>query len=189
MPLLPYCSMAQPVVFPAIGLHETPENAFKTAARIMHFNLEFWDLIRCEKLKAQSNPGGKVKYSSSLYKRVPSTARIPGKDIDKMVSYFKTKAEGETPSHFMVIAEGRIFRMEGLNEDGSILTPQQILLVLQQIRYILDNKKDVAPVPVLTSDERNNWAIVSSLKYMFIYLKLINLKISESRTFDRVISQ
>lgn len=75
--------------------------------------------------------------------------------------------DGKTPSHGMVSGKGRIFIFDCLNvSDGSLLTPQEILIVLQRIRSIIDYEPLGDCVPVLTHDDRTCWALVSEL---FLY--------------------
>lgn len=81
--------------------------------------------------------------------------------MDRIVSHFKTIAEGETPSYYLIIGRGRIFRINVLNEDGTILTTQQLLAIHRQIRATIDEKPVELPVPVLTCANRSAWAIVS----------------------------
>lgn len=53
-----------------------------------------------------------------------------------------------------------------LNEnDGSLITPQEILTVLQRIRSIIDYEPLGDCVPVLTHDDRTNWAEVNEKSY------------------------
>lgn len=56
---------------------------------IMYHTLEFWDLIRREKLRPSSIANGEIFLSSDLYKRFFSTARIPGVEQDQIESHFK----------------------------------------------------------------------------------------------------
>lgn len=124
----------------------------------MHHSLEFWTIIRTETLKPLSSNGGKIKYSSALYKHFYSTSKIPGELIDHIDKHFRTVSEGPTPSHTVVLGKGRIFSFECLNEDGSYLSPQQCLAVFQRIDSILNESGAGECVPVLSNDERTNWA-------------------------------
>lgn len=124
----------------------------------MHHTLEFWHIIRTETMKPLTSNGGKIKYSSALYKKFFSTSKIPGELIDHIDNHFKTASEGPTPTHSIVLGKGRVFSFECLNKDGTYLTPQQCLAIFQRIDSIL-NESDLGEcVPVLTNDERTNWA-------------------------------
>lgn len=124
----------------------------------MHHTLEFWTIIRTESLKPLSSNGGKIKYSSALYKKFFSTSKIPGETIDRIDNHFRCVSEGSTPTNSIILGKGRIFSFESLNPDGSYLSPQQCLAIFQRIDSIL-NESDLGEcVPVLTNDERTNWA-------------------------------
>lgn len=123
--------------------------------------MEFWQLLRKENLKPGSNKDRSIIYSSYLFRRFYNGVRLPGEQMDKIETYFKTENEGDTPTHFVVIGKGRIFQFDALNEcDGSILSPQQILIILQNIRATIDEADEKYPVPILTCDNRTNWAKV-----------------------------
>ncbi|KAI8130847.1 hypothetical protein FF38_04977 [Lucilia cuprina] len=159
LPLNPYIVMAMPVKLEVIGLSETPEMALKNLARFAYHTIEFWDLLHKATIKPLSSNGGKIKYSSALYKRFYSTSRIPGIEIDHIESHFKTVKDGKTPSHCLVSGKGRIFMFDCLHpSDGTLITPLEILVVLQRIRSILDYEPMGDCVPVLTHDDRTSWA-------------------------------
>ncbi|XP_029729005.2 peroxisomal carnitine O-octanoyltransferase [Aedes albopictus] len=159
MPLMPYCVMAQPLIFEAVGLDPIPENFLKSAAICCTINMRFWKLLRTEKLRPIVSVDKNIKFSSDLYKRLFNTVRAPGLEMDKIVSYFKTEKEGHCPAHILVIYKGRMFKIEGLFEDGEILAPQDFLLCFQQIQHRVDSEDaSDAGVPVLTNDDRTTWA-------------------------------
>lgn len=56
----------------------------------MYHTLEFWNLARNAIIKPHSSNGGKIKYSSALYKRFFSTTRAPGVEYDYLKKYFKS---------------------------------------------------------------------------------------------------
>lgn len=124
----------------------------------MHHTLELWETIRTETLKPLSSAGGKIKYSSALYKYFYSTSKIPGEQIDHIEKHFRTVSEGPTPTHTVVLGKGRAFMFECLNENGSYLSPQQCLAVFQRIDSILNESKLGDCVPVLSNDQRTSWA-------------------------------
>ncbi|XP_055588371.1 peroxisomal carnitine O-octanoyltransferase [Uranotaenia lowii] len=159
MPLIPYCVMAQPLMFETVGLDAVPENFLKGAAIFCWINMRFWKLVRTETLRPIASADKKIIFSSELYKRLFNTARIPGLEMDKIETYFKTEKEGECPSHLLVIYDGRIFKLNGLHENGEILSPQEFLLMLQQIQQKVDSERaSHSGVPLLTNDDRTTWA-------------------------------
>jgi carnitine O-octanoyltransferase len=157
-PLLPYCMMAQPLIIASVGVEESEQYRLKALARCMYFSVVFWKLIREERLRPPTNPDGSITFSSNLYRNLCNSVRIPGEEKDILKSYFKTAAEGDCPSHAIIIGKGRIFYMESLNKDGSIPTPQQYLHSLRCVRDTLDNEERLMGIPILTCDERDTWA-------------------------------
>lgn len=109
-------------------------------------------------MKPLSSNGGKIKYSSALFKFFFSTSRVPGLEQDHIEKHFLTKEEGRTPSHVLISAKGRQFMFNGVHEDDTILTAPEILVVLQRLRSILDYEPEGDGVPTLTHDDRTNWA-------------------------------
>lgn len=130
-------------------------------SRVMHHSIEYWDLVHKERLRPTSNPSGTITFSSALIKRVFSTSRLPGETMDRIECHFKTASEGKTPSYYIAIGKGRLFKVNVLNDDGSILSPQQLLAIHRQIRGAIDERQVELPVPILTCANRTAWAAVS----------------------------
>lgn len=127
-------------------------------ARHIHHCLEFWDLTRTSSIKPLSSNGGKIKYSSALYKHFFSTCRVPGVEQDHIEKHFLTKDEGRTPSHIVISGKGRQFILDCVHEDDTILTAPEILVALQRLRSILDYEPEGDCVPMLSHDDRTTWA-------------------------------
>lgn len=149
--------MVQPLVLSAVNIPETPEYYLKSASRLLFYQLQLWDLTRKEKLKPASLNG--AIFSSNLWRNVYSTARVPGEEFDQVVSHFKTVREGKTPTHFIIIGNGRIFIGDSLNPNGSLRTAEQFYKLLQIIHQELDTPTNDSPpkVPILTCDDRTSW--------------------------------
>lgn len=83
--------------------------------------------------------------------------------MDKITCHFRTKSEGKTPTHALVIGKGRMFRINLLHEDEeTAMSPQDLIVVYQQILALVDSAGVVEyPVPVLTCDNRSSWAQVT----------------------------
>ncbi|KAH8341993.1 peroxisomal carnitine O-octanoyltransferase [Drosophila kikkawai] len=158
MPLLPYQLMSMPAQLEMVGVPETPEYMLKSLARHIHHCLEFWDLTRTSSIKPLSSNGGKIKYSSALYKHFFSTCRVPGVEQDHIEKHFLTKDEGKTPSHILISGKGRQFILNCVHEDDTILTAPEILVALQRLRSILDYEPEGDCVPMLSHDDRTTWA-------------------------------
>ncbi|XP_017118576.1 LOW QUALITY PROTEIN: peroxisomal carnitine O-octanoyltransferase [Drosophila elegans] len=158
MPLLPYQLMVMPCQLEMVGVPETTEYMLKSLARHIHHTLEFWDLTRNSSIKPLSSNGGKIKYSSALYKHFFSTCRIPGEEQDHIEKHFLTKDEGKTPSHILISGKGRQFILDCVHEDDTILTAPEILVAVQRLRSILDYEPLGDCVPTLSHDDRTTWA-------------------------------
>lgn len=159
LPLVPCCLMATTVIGESVGIPETPEHFLKTVALLSYQTLTFWNLIRNERLRPPSNPDGSIVFSANLFRRLYNTVRLPGEDMDEIKTYFKTKTEGNAPSHIIVIGNGRFFVLKGTHNDGSILSLAEFYRSFQIINSeILENKNQKYPyIPLLTQDERPNW--------------------------------
>ncbi|XP_058812658.1 peroxisomal carnitine O-octanoyltransferase [Topomyia yanbarensis] len=159
MPLIPYCMMAQPLMFDTVGLECIPENFLKGAAICCTVNMRFWSMIRKETLRPIVSADKSIIFSSDLYKKLFNTCRIPGLEMDKIVSHFKTEADGPCPSHVLALYKGRIFKIEGLHDNGDMLSAQDFLLHFQQIQCKVDSEIANHPrVALLTHDDRTTWA-------------------------------
>lgn len=158
VPLLPYTSMAQPFCVAAAGVEESRANAPMGFASGLHHILEYWKLMRTETLKTAKMSNGQ-RLSQALNRKFYNTVRVPGEEVDKIECYFKTEREGPCPDHFILMGRGRIFRVDGVNPDGSILTQQQCLAAFLRVRGLLEAQgEEPYPVPLLTFDDRTSWA-------------------------------
>ncbi|XP_053683285.1 peroxisomal carnitine O-octanoyltransferase [Sabethes cyaneus] len=159
IPLIPYCVMAQPLMFETVGLETKPENFLRGAAICCAINTRFWNMIRTETLRPVMSPDKKIIFSSDQYKRLFNSCRIPGEEMDKIVTHFKTEKEGPCPSHILAIYKGRLFKVQAFHDDGDELSAQDFLLVFQQIQYKVDSEDtNHVPVTLLTHDDRPTWA-------------------------------
>ena len=71
------------------------------------------------------------------------TCRIPKRKRDELVSYFKTKTEGTSPTHFVVLYRGYIYKIEMINpKTGKIvfrMNAKKILTMLYQKSLVYAN--------------------------------------------------
>lgn len=78
--------------------------------------------------------------------------------------FFVVGEGGTTPSHCLISGRGRLFIFDCFScQNGignNILSPFEILTLLQRLRGILDYEPMGNRVPVLTHDERTTWALV-----------------------------
>lgn len=131
---------------------------FQGTARLIYSTLEHYELIRTERLKPGSNPDGSITFSMFLYRRLYNSIREPGEQMDSIKSYFKAASEGNAPRNIVIIGRGRIFSVNFYCDDGTIMTPRQILAILTEISNIIDQSEIDVPIPVLTCDDRSSWA-------------------------------
>ncbi|GAB0095092.1 Choline/carnitine acyltransferase domain [Sergentomyia squamirostris] len=158
MPLLPNCSMIHPFHLQSANIPETHETAYKVTARIVYHIIEFWKFLREERIKSGST--SKTPLTSWLHRRLYNTCRLPGEQMDSIWSAFKTEKEGPCPTHVMVFAKRRYFKIEAVDENGNIQSPQYYLAMFEAIKDIVNNDKRIGDgVAVLTCDDRTNWAI------------------------------
>ena len=75
--------------------------------------------------------------------------------------YCSTEAEGDCPSHVVVICKGRFFKMEAVHTDGDLLTPPEFMAHFSHIREVCDQEDPAPGLGALTGDDRTNWAQVS----------------------------
>uniref|UniRef100_A0A1B0CRW5 Choline/carnitine acyltransferase domain-containing protein n=2 Tax=Lutzomyia longipalpis TaxID=7200 RepID=A0A1B0CRW5_LUTLO len=159
MPLLPFCGMIHPFNLQSAGIPETHEMSLKTTAWMFYHIMEFWKLLRQERIKSGSTSSAPL--TSFLHRRLYNSCRLPGETMDTVWSAFKTYKEGSCPSHSIVLCRGRIFMFDCVDEEGEILTPLEFFALFTAIREEVarDGGEPGAGVAVLTSDNRTNWAI------------------------------
>lgn len=154
--LLPLCSMAgitnMADVWP---MHN--ESQIPRAALYMYFIVQFWKLIREERLKPHSSQN--TPWTMHQFRRYFNTVRIPGEIIDRLETHFHTESEEPTtPTHIIVMHKRHIFSFDALDEYGDILTPPELELQLQRIKNWCAKNGPGASVGSLTVDDRTTWA-------------------------------
>ncbi|XP_005418650.1 peroxisomal carnitine O-octanoyltransferase [Geospiza fortis] len=135
--------------------------------------LKYWDLLRAEKVAIERS--GNTVLDMNQFRMLFCTCKIPGLTRDSLSCYFKTEAEGECPSHLIVLCRGRVFAFDAMHE-GSMLTPPEIF---RQLRYIQErcySEPDGPGLAALTSNERTKWA---ELREYLIHLDPKNLTLLE----------
>ncbi|XP_063268888.1 peroxisomal carnitine O-octanoyltransferase [Prinia subflava] len=135
--------------------------------------LKYWDLLRTEKVAIERS--GNTVLDMNQFRRLFCTCKIPGLTRDSLGSYFKTEAEGECPSHLIVLCRGRVFAFDAMHE-GSMLTPPEIFRQLTYIQKRCCSEPDGPGLAALTSNERTKWA---ELREYLIHLDPKNLTLLE----------
>ncbi|NWZ76753.1 OCTC octanoyltransferase, partial [Poecile atricapillus] len=144
----------------------------RACVNIWH-TLKYWDLLRTEKVAIERS--GNTVLDMNQFRMLFCTCKIPGLTRDSLSSYFKTEAEGECPSHLIVLCRGRVFAFDAVHE-GSILTPPEIFRQLTYIQKRCYNEPDGPGLACLTSNERTKWA---ELREYLIHLDPKNLTLLE----------
>lgn len=116
------------------------------------------------------------------FRRFFNTCRIPQKDKDTTISYFKTgsletsfkykqikfnqkffqskASEGDCPTHLVIVYKNRFFKLEPYDRNKELL---KISELYQSLSWIVDEYRDKPPgigIGALTTDHRDNWAQV-----------------------------
>ncbi|KAM3872708.1 peroxisomal carnitine O-octanoyltransferase [Diretmus argenteus] len=126
----------------------------RTSVSMWH-TLQYWDLIRTERLAPQK--AGNIAVDMDQYRMMFCTCKVPGVNKDTLFNYFKTESEGPCPSHVVVMCRGRIFTFDTLC-DGQILTPPELLRQLNYVKECCEGEPEGDGVAALTSEERTRWA-------------------------------
>ncbi|XP_032551808.1 peroxisomal carnitine O-octanoyltransferase isoform X2 [Chiroxiphia lanceolata] len=117
--------------------------------------LKYWDLLRAEKVTIERS--GNTVLDMNQFRMLFCTCKIPGVTRDSIGTYFKTEAEGECPSHLIVLCRGRVFAFDAMHE-GSMVTPPEIFRQLTYIQKRCHSEPDGPGLAALTSNERTKWA-------------------------------
>ncbi|KAI5699833.1 hypothetical protein M8J75_009465 [Diaphorina citri] len=154
--LIPFYNMFGPNPTEELGLEYGPGKGVEHASLFCHELIKFWFLLRKEKLKPQLGTGDKP-FCMHTFKKFFNTARIPGEEIDSIVNYFKTEAEGSCPSHVIVQCNGHIYKMNALHKDSTPLTvgewKHQFNSILQA-----SSKSKGSGIAALSCEPRSKWA-------------------------------
>ncbi|XP_015905270.1 peroxisomal carnitine O-octanoyltransferase isoform X1 [Parasteatoda tepidariorum] len=156
IPLIPLCSM---IGFTNMGDTWPPlsESQSERAALYMYFQLQFWKLLREERLKPHSSHN--VPWSMHQFRRYFNTVRIPGEKIDRIESYFHTEFEEPlSPTHLVILHCGHIFTFDAVDEYGDILLPPELQLQFQRIQSWCKENGSGSSVSALTVADRTTWA-------------------------------
>ncbi|XP_054716544.1 peroxisomal carnitine O-octanoyltransferase-like [Uloborus diversus] len=154
--LLPLCSMAG--FTNTDGLWSPVSGSqLERAALYMHYQLQFWKLLREERLKPHSSHN--VPWSMHQFHRYFNTVRVPGEIIDKLECFFHTESqEPSAPTHVVTLHRGHIFAFDAVDEYGDILIPPELKLQFQRIKSWCEENGPGSSVGALTTDDRTTWA-------------------------------
>ncbi|CAN7942366.1 unnamed protein product, partial [Ixodes hexagonus] len=132
------------------------------ADNVGHY-LDFWQLLRQERLKPQSFR--KIPWTMHQFRRLFNTARIPVEGKDEIVNKFLPESEERdmvsSPTNLIVLQRGHIFSFEVVNEQGDLLTRKEIESQLDRIDVTCSQLGPSQGVGTLTAGDRDSWAAVS----------------------------
>ncbi|CAB04738.1 Choline/carnitine acyltransferase domain-containing protein [Caenorhabditis elegans] len=127
------------------------------AADVLHHWLSVWDKVRHGKWPVTSSRG--VTWDMQQFHHLFSSNRTPQRTRDTMDRYFKTKEEGDTPTHVIICCDGCFWKLNILNEDDdTIKSPDEIYNML---KFVRDNSSDESSccVSKLTTTNRDVWSL------------------------------
>lgn len=155
-PMIPYLNMSG--CLPIEG-YNTPnrDQWLNTGGLYIHLQMQFWKLVRSEKLRPFVNRG--VPWSMNQFRNLFNTSRIPGESRDEIFTCFKTESEGPAaPLHIIVLCQGHIFAFNTIDEHEEPLSPPEITSSLQSIYDYCQASIDGPYVGALTATDRKIWA-------------------------------
>ncbi|XP_052794342.1 peroxisomal carnitine O-octanoyltransferase-like [Mya arenaria] len=161
LPLCPPLNFVGPGPYCTHYLSARPGSQIENAGLLVHLSLNFWHIIRQERLKPDLDSKGR-HMTMDQFRRLFSTCRIPAPQRDHLNAYFKTESEGPTPFHIVVQCRGRIFVIKAVDDKEEPLTPLELQDQFQKIRDQCDNQPEGLGIGALTGENRTTWAQVRS---------------------------
>ncbi|KAK2145507.1 hypothetical protein LSH36_677g03010 [Paralvinella palmiformis] len=156
-PHTPFVNFAGPG--PYIEKYWAPKDGsqIERGAMVLWFALQYWLVIRQQRLQVERG-GGKTVWCMEQIHRLFNGCKTPGFEVDKLHHHFKTEEEGSCPTYVVVTSNGRMYKLNIVHEDGSILTVPELEIKLRTIR---DNSTRLGPgigLGTLTTENRTTWA-------------------------------
>ncbi|RWS08099.1 peroxisomal carnitine O-octanoyltransferase-like protein [Dinothrombium tinctorium] len=156
-PLLPFSSMSAPMQTYDFWPPQPGSRVERTAINLF-FTLEFWKLLRTEKMRPMVHKG--VAWDMSQFKRLFNTCRIPHSVKDNLMCLFRTESEGDpAPTNIIILYCGHIFSFDAIDENEEPLTPQELAFQLYYIeKWCQAQNSRGQGIGSLTVGKRNDWA-------------------------------
>ncbi|KAK2726998.1 hypothetical protein QYM36_007743 [Artemia franciscana] len=129
---------------------------FEYAGKTLALIFEFWELLRQERLKPDVSKKKRM-FSMDQFRRLFSTTRLPGKDMDQLLCLWKTASEGNAPNHVAIFCRGHIFIATPFNERNELICWQQWEKLLRNIQREASSFAYGPGIGCLTSDYRDRW--------------------------------
>ncbi|XP_078703845.1 peroxisomal carnitine O-octanoyltransferase-like isoform X1 [Branchiostoma floridae x Branchiostoma belcheri] len=124
------------------------------------YGLQMWKLLRKEQIPVDKAVRTGQPFCMDQFRKMVSTHRIPGVTMDRIVSHFRTEAEGTAPTHITLLCKGRVFKLEVIDPEGEPLTPPELKRQLDSVRQQCENVPEGPHISTLTAENRTKWATI-----------------------------
>ncbi|XP_019636197.1 PREDICTED: peroxisomal carnitine O-octanoyltransferase-like isoform X1 [Branchiostoma belcheri] len=124
------------------------------------YGLQMWKLLRKEQIPVDKAVRTGQPFCMDQFRKMVSTHRIPGVTMDRIVSHFRTEAEGTAPTHITLLCKGRVFKLEVIDPEGEPLTPPELKRQLDSVRQQCENAPEGPHISTLTAENRTKWAMI-----------------------------
>ncbi|CAB3399842.1 unnamed protein product [Caenorhabditis bovis] len=154
-----YNSTRCPLLFQnmgAINPRATPhkKQQLHVAAQFIHEMMNYWQLIRKEKIEIMQSRG--VKWDMSQVYNLFNACRQPQVPCDVLKRHFRTEKEGPCPTHVIIFCKGHVWEFDTMSK-GQIKSADEIFQVLTFIESKSAKRCENSILPLTTLD-RNSWA-------------------------------
>lgn len=144
---------------------EREDTQLNRATVLVSLTVEFWQLIREEKLLPISITKDGQTACMHEFRKLFSSVKLPGIPRDEIYYCFKTLSEDaneDTPRHIVVLYKGQIFSMEVINKSSICVSSDDIRHRLWSIINSVDEGavEMGVGIGVLTSMDRSVWSEV-----------------------------
>lgn len=126
------------------------ENNAARAARVTRALIEFFVMMRDGELPATTAP---VPLCMDQYRKLFSVTRVPGKEVDEVVSYTP-----DLSRHIIVSRKGQFYIVPAFHSGGNPLATDEIFKQFDFIVKDADKAEHHMPFGALTSTRRDQWA-------------------------------
>ncbi|XP_039262836.2 peroxisomal carnitine O-octanoyltransferase-like isoform X2 [Styela clava] len=137
-------------------LPSVEDSQLHRGAMMLHSIMNFWKHLRNETVRQLKDRKGNT-LSMNQFRYIFNTSRIALKGRDKLANYFKTKSEGDCPSHMIIFHHQHAYKLKIISENGEIYTPGQIYKLFLAIKE-QSGAKEGDGVSAMSELDRDSWA-------------------------------
>ncbi len=123
----------------------------------IYHTMLFWKALRKQELRSDSSRSGN-RFSMHQFRNLFNSTRIPRKTEDILRLSWCTEAEGDAPTHAVVLRNGHIFSFQPLDQNQEPRTPDVIEAMMREIKDRADSQPRGPGISALTCDFRDRWA-------------------------------